>query len=182
MTDPRDEGSAWQPPFGDQPTWAAPGSPPPPLPPNYPPPYQPSPQPYPADYSAPPPPSYPPPGQQPYGGAQYPPPPSTPAYPGAGYPYGGAASSPYYGSQTSTNSLAVASLVTSLVGIPLWFLCYTGTLLSIAAIVLGIVALNQIKQSQQPGRGMAIGGIAVGGATIVLFGILFVVVLAASSH
>ncbi|WP_264892701.1 DUF4190 domain-containing protein, partial [Mycobacterium kiyosense] len=152
-------------------------------PPSYPPPYQPGPQPYPSEYPATPQPSYPPPpGQQPFGAPQYPPPPPVPAYPGAGYPYTGAPGSPYYGSQNSTNSLAVASLVTSVVGIPLWFLCYTGTLLSIAGIVLGIVALNQIKQTQQPGRGMAIAGISVGGGTIALVGILTIVLVAVSNH
>lgn len=48
--------------------------------------------------------------------------------------------------------------------------------------MLGIVALNQIKQTQQPGRGMAIAGISVGGGTIALVGILTIVLVAVSNH
>lgn len=121
-----------------------------------------------------------PPTYQPGG---YPPPPpgfGAPGYPGAQYgtppPYGapppppyGAASgyppagygAPYGAPATETNPLAIGSLVASAIGV----LCGIG---SIIGIVLGIVALNQIKQSRQGGQGLAIAGIAVGAVSLVL--------------
>ncbi len=88
-------------------------------------------------------------------------------------------SSPYAGgygaTPVGTNGLAISSLVTSIagiiLGIPLAFSCGIGLLIPIIGTVLGIVALNQIKQTQQEGRGLAIAGIAVGG-----FGILITLI------
>jgi hypothetical protein len=48
---------------------------------------------------------------------------------------------------------------------------------SIAGIVLGVVALNQIKVSGESGRGLAIAGIAVGAVTL-LFSMLASVISA----
>jgi len=66
-----------------------------------------------------------------------------------------------YGSQPpgptrprGTNGMAVASLVLSL----LW-LCWLG---SIAAVILGHIALSQIKRTGQAGRGIAIAGLVLG--------------------
>jgi Na+/melibiose symporter-like transporter len=39
---------------------------------------------------------------------------------------------------------------------------------SIIGIVLGVVSLNQIKQTQEAGHGLAIAGIAVGAFTLLL--------------
>ncbi|HWS92230.1 MAG TPA: DUF4190 domain-containing protein [Mycobacterium sp.] len=83
------------------------------------------------------PPSYPPP---PPGGYGYPP-------PGPGYP------PPRRG---GTNGMAVASLVCSLFG----WLCLIGPILG---LIFGFIALNQIKQTGQGGRGMALAGIIIGG-------------------
>ena len=96
--------------------------------------------------------SYPPP---PYGTAPggYPPPPMG-GYPGADYGYG-APPAP------GTNTMAIASLVASIVGV----CCGIG---SIIGIVLGIMALNQIKQSRQGGHGLAVAGIAVGAVSLVI--------------
>jgi hypothetical protein len=98
----------------------------------------------------------PPPGYQPYGSygtpydqpAGYPPPP--PGYPS----YAGG-----YGAGQKTNSLAIWSLVASLIG----FVCCIG---SVTGIALGLVALNQIKQNQEEGQGLAIAGIAVGAVSL----------------
>jgi hypothetical protein len=60
--------------------------------------------------------------------------------------------------------LAIASLIASVI-----WLCGVG---SIAGIVLGVVALNQIKQTHEQGQGLAIAGIAVGAVTL-LFGFVF---------
>jgi hypothetical protein len=188
-----------QPPSGDrtpqQPAWEAPWDLPasPPAseypPPAYPPPgYPPG---YPAEYPplTPPPPGYgqppgyggppptpPPPGygQPPgYGGPPYLPAPppfggpppgyGPPSYPG-GYPGGYYPTPDHQGSmQPGTNGLAIASLVSSFTG---FLCCFVG---SILAIVLGVVALNQIKQTRQNGYGMAVAGIVIGIGTLLVF-------------
>lgn len=64
--------------------------------------------------------------------------------------------------------MAIASLVCSVFGL----LCGIG---SLVGVVLGFVALGQIKTTGQQGRGLAIAGIAVGGVFFVIgvvFGIL----------
>ncbi len=84
--------------------------------------------------------------------------------------------------------MATASLVTSIagliLGIPLTIFCYVGLLIPIVGVVLGIVALNQIKRTDQPGRGLAIAGISVGGFAIALDLLLTVIffVIIAKSH
>ncbi|HWT47580.1 MAG TPA: DUF4190 domain-containing protein [Mycobacterium sp.] len=150
----------------EQPDWQAPGDPsaagypPPPYPPpSYPPGY-------PAEY---PPPGY---GQPGYGGPPggYGPPP----YPGGYYPapdYPGG-----YGQQEATpgmNGLAIASLVSSFVGV----FCCIG---SIVAIVLGTIALDQIKRTRQDGYALAIAGIVIGIATLIV--VLIVAIFAIHSH
>ena len=77
-----------------------------------------------------------------------------PGYPGYGPP------------ARKTNVLAITSLVVSIIS-----LCGIG---SIAGIVLGVVALNQIKVSGEGGRGLAIAGIAVGAGTLLLSMLLLV--------
>jgi Domain of unknown function (DUF4190) len=99
----------------------------------------------------------PPPG---YGG--YPPPP--PGYGPQSYPswYQVPDQAGVYGAApTGTNSLAIGSLAASVIGL----LCGIG---SIIGIVLGFVALNQIKKTGQAGHGLAVAGIAVGFASFVI--------------
>ncbi|MCH9642111.1 MAG: DUF4190 domain-containing protein [Actinomycetia bacterium] len=132
--------TAGYPPPGD---FAPPGYPPPPA--GYPPPYP--------DPGSPP---YPDPG---YGAQSYPPPygtypPPASGYPGAEYGYGAPV-------QQGTNTMAIASLVASIVGV----CCGIG---SIIGIVLGILALNQIKQTRQAGHGLAVAGIIVGVVTMLI--------------
>jgi Domain of unknown function (DUF4190) len=117
----------------------------------------------------------------------YPPPPPgygippqvPPYYPGPYDPY-----SQYRGGPASTNGLAVASLVTAiagvLIGIPL-AVVYVGVLIPIMAVVFGGVALNQIKLTNQQGRGMAITGIAIGASTLALL-VIVIVFIAATVH
>jgi Domain of unknown function (DUF4190) len=160
-------GYAAPPAYGAPPTpqgYAQPGYPPPGYqpPPSYPPPppagYPPPGYQDPAGYA----PGYPPPpqyGTQPpqYGG---PPPGYAPPYPG-GYPapdYSGGYGQPV---PSGTNTMAIASLVASVIGV----LCGIG---SIVGIVLGSVALNQIKQTKQEGYGLAIAGIVVGVASLII--------------
>ncbi len=108
----------------------------------------------------PPPGSYPPP---PPGG--YPPPPP----PGGGYysPYPGGYPAP---PEAGTNGMAIASLVCSVLG----WACGLGPILG---IVFGFVALNQIKQSGQSGRGLAMAGIIIGAVTIVVGVIAAVIIM-----
>jgi uncharacterized protein DUF4190 len=97
------------------------------------------------------PPSYPPPP----GGYGPPPPPG-----GYGYPPPPRAA--------GTNTMAIVSLVCSLFG----WICIIG---SILGIIFGFMALGQIRQSGQGGRGMAIAGIVIGAvmtALVILFGAL----------
>lgn len=136
----------------------------------------------PHDY--PPPPGFPP----PYGDPGYPPPsfppypPQVPGYPpppgyGApGYPVGYGFAPP-----NPTNSLAIGSLVASVLSLPMVAMCAIGLIAAIVGIGLGITALNQIKRSGQAGRGLAIAGIAVGAVGVILNGAWILIFLVAVS-
>lgn len=105
---------------------------------------------------APAPPGYPPPGYPPPG---YPP----PGYPPPGYP-GWGYGAPYpsgYPPPAKTNPLAITALVLSVIGIVV-------APLSLVGIVVGLIALNQVKRTGEAGQGLAIAGIAVGTAALVL--------------
>ncbi|MFF7866886.1 DUF4190 domain-containing protein [Streptomyces qaidamensis] len=96
--------------------------------------------------------SIPPPPGSPYG------PPSADR-PQAYGPYGPAGRP--YGTPVSVNALAVAALV-------LGVLCF----LPAAGLVLGLIALRQIRRSGQSGRGMAIAGSVLSSAGIVLWAVV----------
>jgi hypothetical protein len=103
----------------------------------------------------------------PYGSA--PPYGGPPAY-GSAPSYGATAygSAPAYGAPygaAKTNSLAIVSLVSSLVG--LLIIPFVG---SIVGVITGHMALGQIKQTGEQGRGLALAGTIMGYA-----GLLFVV-------
>lgn len=100
---------------------------------------------------------YPPPPQ--YGGYPPPPPGYGPPAPPSWYPmpdHGGG-----YPPATGTNPLAIGSLVASAIGL----ICGVG---SIIGVVLGVISLNQIKNTGQAGHGLAVAGIAVGAVTFVI--------------
>jgi hypothetical protein len=114
-------------------------------------------------------PEYPPPGypQQGYPPPGYPPPGYPPQY-GGGYGYG---YDPYaQGRPTGTNGKAIASLVTSLAGL---FFCGVP---SVVGLILGIIAMREVKRTGQDGHGMALAGVIVGALAIVGW-ILYVVVI-----
>jgi len=90
----------------------------------------------------------PPPGYTPAPGYEQPP--AQPyGYPPQGYPQ--------YAQQppmpVGTNGLAIASLICAFV-------------FPIVGVILGHIALNQIKQTNQEGRGLAIAGLAIGYSAI----------------
>ena len=102
----------------------------------------------------------PPPGQYGTPPAGYPPPPGYGAYPPA-YP-------PGYPPVRGTNVLAIVALVSIFVFTP-------------AALVLGIIARNQIKQTGEQGDGMALAAIIIGAiatAFFVIFLLFFVFAVA----
>lgn len=91
----------------------------------------------------------------PFPGASAYPPPYPP--PGYGYPVG-------YGMSPAgtTNTMAIGSLVASIVSVPLFAVCGIGLLAALVGIGLGVAGLNQIKQNRQSGQGLAIAGIIIG--------------------
>ncbi|OBJ28709.1 DUF4190 domain-containing protein [Mycolicibacter heraklionensis] len=120
--------------------------------------------PYPPSFEGyPPGPGYPPPGFPP-------PPPGAPGYPPSGYgtPYPGSYFNP--GQAQKTNVLAVSSLVVSLLGLVFWPL-------GVAGVILGGVALSQIKSTGEAGHGMAVAGTAIGGVAVTLSLILAMIAL-----
>jgi hypothetical protein len=123
------------------------------------------PQAVPGGAAAPPAPYGPPPsGYGPPPGAYGPP-------PGAAYGY-----SPYAPTQ-STNGLAIASMVLGI----LW-IYWIG---SILAIIFGFIAMSQIKERNQGGRGMATAGLVlgfIGIGTLVLVIVIAVTVDSSSVH
>lgn len=159
-------------------------------PPGYPPAYPPGPPPavaYPPDYATGypppiPPATYSPPGYPPYG-ASYPPPMASPSsaygassagYPPPSYPGGYYPPPDYMGGYgpalPGTNTMAIVSLVSSFVGV----FCCIG---SIVSIVVGTIALNQIKQTREDGYGLAVAGIVIGVATLLMYLIIAIFVI-----
>ncbi len=112
-------------------------------------------------------------GQQQYPGQQ-----GFPAYPGQGAP---GYPAPGYGQTTGNNPLAIASLSAGIIAFP-WscipVLSLLGPVIAIAAIVMGIIAINQTKKTGQQGRGMAIAGVVLGGVYIALAVIGVIVLIA----
>jgi hypothetical protein len=122
------------------------------------------------------------PPQAPGYGAPTPPPPPpaygqpAPAYGETAPAYGQPA--PAYGQPPAakTNTLAIISLIASIAGIViLWGIG------SIAGVICGHISLSQIKKTGEQGRGMAIAGLIVGYAGIVLAIIGVIVAIALSA-
>ncbi|GII98562.1 uncharacterized protein DUF4190 [Sediminihabitans luteus] len=115
----------------------------------------------------------PPYGQAPYGQAPYGQAPYGQAPYGQGQaPYGqqpvpGHYGYPYAPAKRPTSGLAIASMVTSIAG----FVIYA--IPAVVGLVLGIVALRQIKRDGLEGRGMAIAGVVIGAAGIAIW-VIFV--------
>lgn len=97
-----------------------------------------------------------------YGDIPYPPmPPPYGGSPGGYYPEPGYLDG-YGPSQPGMNTMALVSLISALVGV----LCCIG---SIVGIVFGAIAINQIKQTREEGYGLAVAGIVIGIATLLVY-------------
>ena len=82
--------------------------------------------------------------------------PVQPPYP---QPYG---QGQYYYAQQKTNIIAILSIALVWVS-------------SLAGIILGHIALSQIKTSGEKGRGLAIAGLAIGYTGTIFIGLLFII-------
>jgi hypothetical protein len=100
-------------------------------------------------------------GDYPPSGA-YPPPGGYP--PPAPYPPPG-----MYPPPNRTNGMALASLICSVAGVA------TCALSSVVGVILGVIALGQIKKTGEEGRGMALAGVIVGGVMLAFLIILVIV-------
>lgn len=69
------------------------------------------------------------------------------------------------------NALALISMILGIVSVAT--ICLFGPALGIAAVVVGIVALAQIKAGKASGKGMAIAGISCGGAAFLFVFVIF---------
>jgi len=86
-------------------------------------------------------------------------------------PYGpGGPYIPYGRVSRTTNSLAIASLCCGIGQV------LAGILAGIPAIVLGFVAISQIRRTGEDGRGMAIAGIVLGFISIIVTAVLIVII------
>jgi len=106
-----------------------------------------------------------------------------PAAFGQPMPYGQPTPGPYGGPPAApkTDGLAVAALVSSIVGVVLLLFCI-GLAGTIAGCVMGIISRNRIKGSngQLTGEGMALAGIIVGAVGSFLY--LGFIVLVVATH
>lgn len=98
-------------------------------------------------------------GPPPYGPPQYPAPP---------YPYTPYPASYGYPPPKTTSSLAVASMVTSIVGAATLFCWGLGAIVALVGAILGHVARRRIRSSGEGGDGMALAGIIVGWIVLAL--------------
>jgi len=105
--------------------------------------------------------------------------PGYPAYPQSGYPQPGYGIG---GMPLGKNSLAITSLVLSLIAIPGVFLCFFGLFLGVPAIITGGIAIGQCKRTGQDGRGMAVAGVVIGGVALVLEVVYVIAVGVTFSH
>ena len=106
-----------------------------------------------------------PPAAAPAPPASYPPPapPAPPAYgaPAAPPAYGAAPAYTTYPQGPKTNTLAIVSLVSSLVGV--FVIPVIG---QIVGIITGHMSLSQIKQTGEGGRGLGLAGVIIGWVTL----------------
>ena len=111
-------------------------------------------------------------------------PPPPPGGDGGGYggyggqpPYGGQQPYGQAGQPQQTSVMAIISLVTGILGI----LCCTWFLFSIAATVLGFLGKKEVDDGKKSGKGMAIAGLSLGIAGIVIGVIVWIILIASDN-
>ncbi len=81
------------------------------------------------------------------------------------------------------NGISVASLICGLAQFLLWFfLLVPGFIAALLGLVLGVVALGQIRRRGETGRGMALTGILLGGLGVVGGVALAILIGVGSAH
>ena len=98
-----------------------------------------------------------------------------PGYPQAGYPQ------PFVGAQARNNPLAITALVCGIVQFVLGLFVVLNILGAIPAIICGAIALRQIRERRERGRGMAIAGLVLGILGVVYF-ILVIILIVVGLH
>jgi hypothetical protein len=117
--------------------------------------------------------------QPPYGSAGFAPPTVSGPPPGAQYQWPGyPATAPPYGfapaaRSRATNGMAIASMVLGII-----WIYWVG---SVLALVFGYVALRQIRDRDEAGRGMAIAGIVLGWVGVGVAAIVLIIVIVAAA-
>ena len=74
------------------------------------------------------------------------------------------------------NNMAIASLITGILSIPMLCLCYLGVPLAIVAVILGVLGRKKANEEMGgEGAGVALAGMITGGVTLglVVVGIAF---------
>ena len=89
--------------------------------------------------------------------------------------------SPYAGKTQANQSLALASMITAIAGFVLAG-CF-GPIPAIIAIVLGLIALSQIKKSPEKysGKPFAMAGVIIGGVIVAFYAIFFLWIILAAA-
>jgi hypothetical protein len=87
--------------------------------------------------------------------------------------------------QPENKSLATAAMVIGLIGVTVGWLCL-GPIPGLAAIIMGAVALSQIKKTPDRvgGKPMAVVGVVTGGITVLIYAgimVFYLVVLIAAN-
>lgn len=78
---------------------------------------------------------------------------------------------------TGTDPLAIVALVLGILALPFFWVFVLG----IAAIVCGAIALSRIGRTRRGGRGMAIAGVVLGAASLVLGALIVAILVLGSS-
>jgi len=99
-------------------------------------------------------------------------------YPSAPFPAGQRGYDPYFyaPAQPRTNPFAITALVCGIVQFVLGLLVVLNILAAIPAIVFGSIALTQIRERGERGRGMAIAGLVLGILGVVYFALIIVLI------
>jgi Domain of unknown function (DUF4190) len=103
---------------------------------------------------------------QPTSGSPYPSSPAYPGYPPGGYQVPGYGPPPAASGQS--NVLGLLSMIFGILSIPVGCCGFFGLILSVPAIVLGILGMQKARQGQATNKGMAVAGLCCGIAALIL--------------